>query len=63
MVKDEVTLDVVDGQYHGEFISYWPNGQKREEGRLQQGERVGVFKSWSVEGVLINDKNHDLTET
>lgn len=50
---------VVGGDYHGLLTAYWPNGEKRESGYLDKGERVGVFKSWSDSGELLAEKNHD----
>jgi len=31
----------------------------REQGYFVEGERTGVFKSWSDKGELLSEKNHD----
>lgn len=33
---------------------FWPNGRLRREGRFVDGEKEGVFRSWSEEGQLLS---------
>ena len=54
-----LAASTVNNNYHGLFTAYWPNGQMREQGYFVEGERTGVFKSWSDKGELLSEKNHD----
>ncbi len=40
----------VDGRLHGEFRTWYPNGEPREEGRWEQGLPVSVRTRWHATG-------------
>ena len=47
------TIDYKDGKYHGEFNTYWENGQQRRQDLYEDGElKNGIC--WNIEGDEIN---------
>ncbi|MBE7490412.1 MAG: CPBP family intramembrane metalloprotease [Planctomycetes bacterium] len=44
--------------HHGEFTAYHPNGQRREHGFYDYGQRVGPWYGWADDGRRIYDKIH-----
>ncbi len=44
------------GVEHGQFVFFWPEKVvKREEGRMENGRRLGVWKQYSKTGVRRRD--------
>ena len=42
----------------GENILYHANGKKWEQGRHENGVRVGVWREWNIDGVLVKERNY-----
>ena len=43
---------LVDGKPEGPWTTYYRYGQKQESGRYENGERVGTWKRWHINGQL-----------
>ena len=41
-----------EGRLHGQYTAYYPNGNKKAEGRFENNERVGNWSIWDTTGVL-----------
>lgn len=44
------TCEYVDGQLHGQILSYYPHLIKRSEGQYLNGKRQGIWTSWYAGG-------------
>lgn len=42
--------EYVDGEKHGEWISYYANGNKRSEGRYNKGKKEGLWRQYWPNG-------------
>ncbi|MEX0938898.1 MAG: toxin-antitoxin system YwqK family antitoxin [Pirellulales bacterium] len=43
------------GTPHGDWISWFPSGQKRVEGTYEMGRRDGVFTRWNEDGMKVRE--------
>jgi antitoxin component YwqK of YwqJK toxin-antitoxin module len=48
-----------DGMLNGAYSSYYPNGQKKSEGRYLNNNRSGAWKVWDSTGKLIVSRNYE----
>ena len=48
--KIRCTYDLVNGRLSGNYISYYNNGIKKSEGKLQNGYRTGTWVVWDSTG-------------
>jgi hypothetical protein len=48
----QLKAETKNGQLHGDFIEYYPNGSIRSEGKYRKGKKVGRWKYYNTEGVL-----------
>ena len=49
-VRSEGRIDRWTRQEQGLWTYYYPNGERREEGRYEQGRRVGRWREWHSNG-------------
>ena len=54
------SFQLVRGAQQGEFISYYKNQMKQEEGYYRGGLKFGKWKKWSLEGVLLSETFYDV---
>ncbi len=51
-VKDEVEINT-DENWHGLYVSYFENGQKKEEGQYKDGKKHGKWTRWDEKGKVL----------
>ena len=49
------SFQLINGTQQGDFISYYRNKMKQEEGFYHNGLKFGKWKKWSENGVLISE--------
>ena len=66
MLSQSFIETIIAGQYntlrnvHGSFKNYYDNGQLLSEGKIKGGDLDGIWKFYSINGVLIHEVNfHD----
>lgn len=50
------------GKYHGNYISYYPNGQVEFEAQFKTGLRFGIWKWYNEDGDITNRKTYNIYE-
>lgn len=48
-----------EGQLHGEYKTWFENGQLRMEGQYEMGKEAGVWKVYQENGTLVEEINFD----
>ena len=51
-VKDEVEINTNE-QWHGRYVSFYENGQKKEEGQYKNGKKHGTWTTWDENGKVL----------
>ncbi len=51
--------EIVKGQPHGEWLSYFPTGELMESKIFSDGKRVGCWKTWHENGKLWSEINYE----
>ena len=51
--KVNCTYETYKGRIHGKYISYYPNGIKKAEGKFENNYRSGKWKLWDSSGNLM----------
>ena len=54
--KKRFKVALKNGQKHGRFESYYPNGQLKLKGRYRKDKQVGLWKYYSDTGELLRKK-------
>ena len=49
------SFQLINGIQQGDFVSYYSNQMKEEEGFYHQGLKFGKWKKWSKDGVLLSE--------
>ena len=49
------SFQLINGIQQGDFVSYYANQMKEEEGFYHQGLKFGKWKKWSKDGVLLSE--------
>ena len=52
-----------NGLVHGKIIYYWDNGQIRLTGQYDKMQRIGTWKTYESNGILIREENYDRKDT
>jgi len=48
-----------DGLREGDAIVYYENGKKKLEGKYRANKKIGIWKVWEEDGVLVQEVNLD----
>jgi hypothetical protein len=48
----QLKAETKNGQLHGDFMEFYPNGSVRSEGKYRKSKKVGRWKYYNTEGVL-----------
>jgi antitoxin component YwqK of YwqJK toxin-antitoxin module len=48
-----------DGEPHGIWVSFFRNGERYQEGAYYNGDKIGVWKEWGKQGVLVSVKDYN----
>jgi len=57
----DIEFETKNGQADDYIIKYHPNGNKKEEGKVEKGQKVGLWKYYSEDGTLT--KTEELNPT
>jgi hypothetical protein len=52
------TYGTIQGRFDGKYVSYYPNGKKKAEGRFRNNYREGKWQLWDQSGELITERNY-----
>ena len=52
-----------NGLVHGKIIYYWDNGQVRLTGQYDKMHRIGTWRTYESNGILIREENYDRKDT
>ena len=52
-----------NGLVHGKIIYYWDNGQIRLTGQYDKMYRIGTWRTYESNGILIREENYDRKDT
>ena len=48
-----------NGLVHGTIIYYWDNGQIRLTGQYDKMHRIGIWRPYQSNGILLREKNYN----
>lgn len=52
------TYGTLQGRFDGKYVSYYPNGKKKAEGRFKNNYRDGKWLLWNQNGQLVAERNY-----
>lgn len=56
-------IEQKDGNDHGDYSNFFSNGQKNEVGKSFKGQRVGLWKTFNKNGILVKTTSYEFSET
>lgn len=52
------TYGTFQGRFDGKYVSYYPNGKKKAEGRFRNNYRDGKWQVWNEDGLLLVERDY-----